>query len=252
MNLVYRLATAASIAAFSLLRWDVRIEGTGNVPAEGGAVLATNHIGYLDFVFSGYGVRQATRRRVRFVAKREVFDHRVSGPLMRAMGHIAVDRGGNTGVALRDVSHALTQGDLVGMFPEGTINLSFVPGSGRPGAAKMAMDAGVPLIPGAIWGSQRIWTKRKRFKPSRKAVVTVRFGEPITYEPGESPVQVHERLMASIRMMVDELQRRDADGASGGPDAWWLPAHLGGGAPTAARAEAVAREERIRRRRERR
>ncbi len=251
MNPVYATATGVSITAFTTLRWDVRVSGAQHIPATGGGVIATNHVGYLDFVFSGYGAGKRNGRRVRFVAKREVFDNRYAGPLMRSMRHIPVDRGGNTTSALREVAAALDAGDLVGMFPEGTIDRSFVAQAGRPGAARMAITAGVPLIPGAIWGSQRIFSKGHKLQAARGTVVMVSFGPPIDYTPDENPTVVHERLMASIRKQVDELQRSYPQRPAAGEQEWWQPAHLGGSAPTPEQAQAWAREEATDRRRKR-
>jgi 1-acyl-sn-glycerol-3-phosphate acyltransferase len=251
VNPVYATAIAASLTSFQALRWDVRVSGVEHVPATGPAVVATNHVGYLDFVFAGYGVREQGRRRLRFVAKREVFDHPVTGPLMRSMGHIAVDRGGDTSLAMREVAQALADGDLVGMFPEGTISPSFVPLEGRPGAARMAMEAGVPLIPGAIWGTQRIFTKGRRFRAAPGTSVLISFGPALEYTPDEEPMAVHRRLMDDIRAQVDLLQRIYPQRPAGPGDDWWLPAHLGGGAPTPEEAERRAREEREARRRRR-
>lgn len=249
MNPVYASVIGTCLTAFKALDWDVRVTGVEHVPATGAGVVATNHIGYLDFVFAGYGVREQGKRRLRFVAKREVFDHKLSGPLMRAMGHIAVDRGGDTAAAMREVADALAAGDLVGMFPEGTISRSFVPLPGRPGAARMAIEAGVPLIPGAVWGTQRIYTKGRRFEAARGTVVTVAFGPPIPYEQGEEPLAVHERLMASIGELVDRASRTYPQSPAGPDDTWWLPAHLGGTAPTPEEAASRAQEEQQARRR---
>ena len=248
---VYAVTTAACLTAFELFRWDVRVVGAELIPGSGPAILATNHIGYLDFVFAGYGARQRSGRRVRFVAKREVFDHPVSGPWMRAMRHIPVDRDGRLRDLVGEVGNALAAGDLVGMFPEGTINRSFVPTFARTGAARLAVRAGVPLIPGAIWGSQRIFTKGRRLRPAAGTVVTVRFGPPVAYQSGENPAAVHARLMAAIRELADVAQRRYPQRPAGAEDRWWQPAHLGGSAPTPAEAERQAREEAARRRRPR-
>lgn len=248
MNPVYATVIATCLTAFKALRWQIHVSGVEHVPAEGPGVVATNHIGYLDFVFAGYGVREQGRRRLRFVAKREVFDHRVSGPLMRAMRHIPVDRAGDTNLAMAEVAEALADGDLVGMFPEGTISRSFVPLPGRPGAARMAMEAGVPLIPGAVWGTQRIHTKGRKPTAARGTVISVAFGPPVAYDPAEDPLDVHQRLMAAIGELVDRLQRAYPQSPSGPDDAWWQPAHLGGSAPTPEEARRRAEEEAERRR----
>lgn len=243
VNPVYSAVIAACLTGFKLASWDVRVTGAEHVPVEGGGVVATNHVGYLDFVFSGYGVRQQGKRRLRFVAKREVFDNPVSGPLMRAMEHIPVDRGGDTHTAMREVARALEEGDLVGMFPEGTISRSFVPLDGRPGAVRMAMGADVPLIPGAVWGTQRIYTKGRKPDLARGAAIRVAFGPRVAYAADEDPLAVHERLMAAVGELVDDLQRSYPQQPRSRDDAWWQPAHLGGTAPTPEEAAARAREE---------
>lgn len=247
-NPTYTFVIGVVLTVFKLLRWDVRVSGVEHVPVSGGAVVATNHVGYLDFVFSGYGVRKQGKRRLRFVAKREVFDNRISGPLMRGMGHIPVDRGGQTEHAMRDAIAALGKGDMVGMFPEGTISRSFVPLAGRPGAVRMAMGAGVPLIPGAVWGTQRIYTKGRKPRPAWGTVVTVVFGPPVAFEAGEDPVAVHARLMAAIGELVSELQESYPQRPASPEDAWWQPAHLGGTAPTVEEAERRAAQDSAERR----
>lgn len=247
MNPVYATAVGASVSMFSLLRWNIRVTGAEYLPRVGPAVLATNHVSYFDFIFAGYGARQQGRR-VRFVAKAEVFDHHISGPLMRQMRHIRVERGGDTEAAMREADRALSEGDVVGMFPEGTISRSFVPLSGRPGAARMAIENGVPLVPGAVWGSQRIFTKGREFTAARGTAVSIDFGPPVAYSPDEDPFEVHRRLMEAIGELVDRAQRRYPQQPAGPEDRWWLPAHLGGDAPTpeeaAARAQAEADERR--------
>lgn len=247
MNPVYAVVIALALTVFRLLRWKVVVTGAEHVPAAGAAVVATNHVSYLDFIFCGAGTRHQGKRRVRFVAKRETFTHPVSGPLMRAMKHISVDRGGDTDATMAEVRQALADGDLVGMFPEGTINRSFVPGDARPGAARMAMESGVPLVPCAIWGSQRIFTKGRSFRAVRNVVITVEFGEPILYETGDDPVEVTDRLMAAIAEMVDRAQRDYPQQPAPGEE-WWQPAHLGGGAPTPDEAQAIAEAEAAERR----
>src|SRR4051812_9297968 len=119
--------------------------------------MVINHIGYLDFTYAGLAARPA-RRLVRFMAKQEVFTHKVSGPLMRGMHHIPVDREAGAG-SYRTAVDALRAGEIVGVFPEATISRSFELKDFKAGAARMASEAGVPLLPTIIWGSQRGWTK---------------------------------------------------------------------------------------------
>src|SRR5258705_776786 len=154
---VYPPVIAAARLLFRALDVRFRVEGAEHIPTSGGAVLASNHIGYLDFIFCGWGARPSGRL-VRFMAKKSVFDHRISGPLMRGMHHIPVDR--DAGLAsYRPALAALKAGEVVGVFPEATISRSFTIKEMKTGAARIASAAGVPIIPMALWGSERLWTK---------------------------------------------------------------------------------------------
>jgi len=251
MELVYPPVIGMTVTMFKIMNWPISIEGADHVPAQGPGVVATNHVGYLDFTFVGYGVRPRGRL-VRFLAKQEIFDHRVAGPLMRGMKHIPVDRFGRATDALTASVDALRAGELIGMFPEGTISRSFVPAPGKNGTARMAIAAGAPLVPGAVWGSQRILTKDRPRNLQRGVPITVAFGEPVEYRADEDPTQVTDRLMARIRELVDHAAAAYPDKPSGDDDRWWLPAHLGGTAPTVGEAKEMAAREAAARRARRR
>lgn len=248
MEPVYRPVIGAARAVLAVMSWRVSTTGAHHLPATGPAVVATNHIGYLDFVFVGYAARER-KRLVRFMAKKEVFEHRISGPLMRGMKHIPADRFGDTGEVVRLAVEALGRGEVLGMFPEGTISRSFVPDEGKTGAARIAMEAGVPLIPGAVWGTQRILTKGRPRNFQRNIDITVDLAPPVEYVRGDDPGVVTKQLMAVIAELVDRAQRRYAQQPSGSDDTWWLPAHLGGTAPTVEESKAMAGRERESRRR---
>jgi len=210
------------------LRFD--IGGTEHVPREGGAVLVSNHIGYLDFVFCGLAARPA-KRLVRFMAKESVFRHRVSGPLMRAMKHIPVDRAAGE-QAYGHALEALRRGEIIGVFPEATISESFTLKSFKTGAARLAADAGVPLLPMALWGTQRLWTKGGPRNLGRSRLpVTMRVGEQIRPDQGERMGALSQRLRARVQELLEDAQRAYPGRPSGPDDRWWLPRHLGGTAP---------------------
>ena len=138
------------------------VAGSENLPDTGGALLALNHTGYFDFIFGGTAANLHGRRLVRFMAKKEVFDVPVVGALMRKMKHIPVDRSAGAGTSALDAAvTSLRAGNLVGIFPEATISRSFEIKDIKTGAARIAKEAGVPLIPVVLWGSQRVWTKRR-------------------------------------------------------------------------------------------
>jgi 1-acyl-sn-glycerol-3-phosphate acyltransferase len=251
MELVYRPVVALAVGVFKAMGWRIDVRGAEHIPLEGPAVLASNHVGYLDFTFLGYGALPR-KRLVRFLAKQEVFDHRVSGPLMRGMRHIPVDRFGRATDALPAAVDALRRGEVIGMFPEATISRSFVPRAGKTGAARMAMAAGAPLIPSAVWGSQRILTKGRPRNLQRGVAISVAYGRPLAYEPDDDPTEVTKRLMERIVDLVEELWSTYPQRPAGEHDRWWLPAHLGGTAPTIEAAEELAAQERIARRARRR
>lgn len=241
----YKPVVEALIAMMKVRRWRVSVDGAHHVPLTGPAVLASNHIGYLDFVFVGRGALEHKRRYTRFVAKEEVWRNPVAGRLMTGMRHIPVDRFGDVASVMDAVHAKLEQGELVGMFPEGTISRSFVPMTMFPGAAKMAQRAGAPLIPVAVWGCHRLMTKgRNDLKTATDIDITVSFGPAIAYEPDEDPKAITERLAESIGGLVDAAQRSYPQEPRDEDDRWWLPAHLGGTAPTPEEATRMAREER--------
>ncbi|MCZ7415610.1 MULTISPECIES: lysophospholipid acyltransferase family protein [unclassified Streptomyces] len=229
-ELVYPPVVRAALTWFKALDLRFDIEGTEHVPHDGGAVLVSNHISYLDFIFAGKAALPA-KRLVRFMAKESVFRHKVSGPLMRAMKHIPVDRSAGLD-AYRHAVSALRSGEVVGVFPEATISESFTLKEFKSGAARMAQEADVPLLPVALWGTQRLWTKgRSRDFGRNHFPITIRVGAPLRPRAGESVAAVTERLRERVQELLEAAQRAYPARPKDSEDAWWLPAHLGGSAP---------------------
>jgi 1-acyl-sn-glycerol-3-phosphate acyltransferase len=209
------------------LKFDFR--GIENLPDQkhGGAILAINHISYLDFALAGTAALPM-KRYVRFMAKKEIFDNKLAGPLMRGMHHISVDRSSGSAsfvAALR----ALRAGEIIGIFPEGTISVSFEVKELKSGAVRLAQAAGVPVIPTIIWGSQRLWTKKvKRNLRRNKVPISVTFGAPIHFEKG-GDVEAGEALLRETMLtMLHEVQAAYPDSHLGQR---WAPVRLGGTAP---------------------
>jgi len=235
------ITLARGIFAMQGLRFTVR--GSELVPRVGGAVMAINHVGYLDFTYAGLAARPAGRL-VRFMAKHEVFVHRVSGPLMRGMHHIPVDRDSGAG-SYRHAVEALRAGEIVGIFPEATISRSFELKDFKAGAARMAVAAGVPLLPTVIWGSQRVWTKGHPKRLGRTRVpISITVGEPMDVDPAADAVAVAADLRARMERLLHEAQETYVDHPASSSDRWWQPARLGGTAPTPEEAESLDRQER--------
>jgi 1-acyl-sn-glycerol-3-phosphate acyltransferase len=242
-DFVYPPVLAFTRSVFALQGLRFTLVGTEHIPRTGGAVLAINHVGYFDFTYAGYAALPR-KRVVRFMAKQEVFTHPVAGPLMRGMRHIPVDR--KEGAAsYRKALEALRSGELVGVFPEATISRSFELKDFKSGAARMAAAAKVPLVPVVIWGSQRVWTKDvpKRLGRTRTPV-TISVGEPI--EASRDAVATTALLRERMTALLHAAQESYPD--KPGPEGdWWLPARLGGSAPTPERAAELDAEEAARR-----
>ncbi|WDZ84927.1 lysophospholipid acyltransferase family protein [Micromonospora cathayae] len=236
-ELVYPPVIAACKTMFRVLDLKITIEGAHHVPRTGGAVLAANHVSYLDFIFCGLGA-QESKRLVRFMAKSEVFAHKVSGPLMRGMRHISVNRAAGAG-SFNEAMAALRRGEVVGVFPEATISRSFTVKSLKTGTVRMAQEAGVPVLPVALWGGQRIWTKDRKPTLTRHVPITILIGEPLDPAGYQYAGKMNADLKARLTALVDRAQREYPDQPSGPDDAWWQPAHLGGTAPTPEQAAAM-------------
>lgn len=208
--------------------------GEAHVPKNGPAILAMNHIGYLDFAIAGTAVLPSGRL-VRFMAKKEIFDNPIAGPLMRGMKHISVDRK-NGGPSFIAALRALKKGEIVGVFPEATISQSFELKEMKNGVVRLAMESGAPILPTVIWGSQRVWTKNvKRDFGHRKYPIFVSIGEPINFS-AENDVDESMRIL-ELRMhdLLSQVQNDYPDSPVGQP---WAPARLGGTAPTPQEIEA--------------
>jgi 1-acyl-sn-glycerol-3-phosphate acyltransferase len=238
-DLTYPPIIVTALTAFRALGIRFRLSGTEHVPRSGGVLLAFNHIGYADFVFGGFAARPS-RRLVRFMAKRELFDHKLTGPLMRSLHHIEVDRG--AGVAsYRQAVQYLRDGEAVGIFPEATISRAFVIKELKTGAVRIAAEAGVPLLPVIMWGTHRMITKDHPKDFSRGKTIAIAVGEPM-HPTGEDPAAETAELQRRMEELLDQVIR-DYPADEQPPGSWWLPAAYGGSAPTLEEAAALDAEE---------
>jgi 1-acyl-sn-glycerol-3-phosphate acyltransferase len=160
-----------TIGTFVRVVAPLRVYGSERVPANGGLVVAANHFSWIDPPALG----AASPRTLYYMAKVEA--HRVPGlgQLMRTFGAFPVRRGESDRDAVRTMRQIVRDGNALGMFAEGTRQRGGVPGPVQAGAAMVAINEGVPLVPAAIHGSQ-FW-RLGNFKP-----VSVAWGEPMTFD----------------------------------------------------------------------
>ena len=240
---VYTPVVVAAQGAFKVLGLKLEVTGGQHVPRTGGAVLASNHVSYLDFIFAGLGAHPSGRY-VRFMAKDSIWKNPVAGPLMRGMKHIPVDRDAGA-ESFRVALDALRAGEVVGIFPEATISRSFELKEFKSGAPRLAQDAGVPLVPTVVWGTQRMMTKGRPRDFSRGKAVSVSVGTPIDVPAGADLDAVGAALHHQMAQMLDDAIARYPQAPSGPDDTWWRPARLGGTAPTLAEATRMDRLEAV-------
>jgi 1-acyl-sn-glycerol-3-phosphate acyltransferase len=177
------------------LLFRLRARGLENVPAQGGAVLAANHTSNLDPW--PLGLPLFPRRWLRFMAKSELYWFPLRY-VLRAAGAFQVRRGEGDTDAIETAIELAREGEIVVMFPEGTRRRKGLrkkhEARAHTGAARIARDAGVPLVPAAIRGTDRL---------SRLGPFRVVYGTPI--EVGEDTQETTERLMAAIESLEATL-----------------------------------------------
>jgi 1-acyl-sn-glycerol-3-phosphate acyltransferase len=213
---VYRLARAILIPWLRhWFRW--HIEGLEHLPRRGPALLAFNHIAYLDPLAIAVVVDRAGRRP-RFLTKSELFRDRRIAWALRGTGQIEVKRGTSDATkALEDALQALERGEIVVIFPEGTVttkeDLSPLPA--KSGVARLSLASGVPVTPCGIWGTANIWPKGQRNRWTPRQLIAVQVGSPLRLdadpeEPATMP-KAAGAIQREIARLVDGLKPLVAD-----------------------------------------
>ena len=210
----------------------IAYSGEENIPDRGGAVIAINHTSYVDFLPAALAVHRR-RRRLRFMIKAEMQQVKVVNFLIKHTRTIPVDRGAGAdayAVAVR----RLREGELVGVYPEATISRSFELKEFKSGAARMATEADVPIVPVIVWGAHRIWTKDHPRNIGRKKVpITVQVGAPV--RAANDIASTNAALREAMTTLLHQAQHRYPHPAG----AYWVPRRLGGSAPTLAEAAQI-------------
>jgi 1-acyl-sn-glycerol-3-phosphate acyltransferase len=197
--------------------WRPEVTGAEHVPETGGAILASNHLSILDSVFLPFMLK----RPVTFTAKSEYFTSRhpamrLMGRYLRATGQIPVDRDGARAAqaTLEAALALLRQGQLFGIYPEGTRSPDGRLYRGRPGVGWLAMNSGLPVIPVAMSGTDRVLPPGHSVP--RLGKVRIKIGKPLTFsaEPGpdgrpEAPGKVRRAIADEVVRAIHELSGQE-------------------------------------------
>jgi 1-acyl-sn-glycerol-3-phosphate acyltransferase len=244
---VFRFLEIAVTSAVRTVGPRITYYGEENIPQTGGAVIAVNHTSYIDWMPASIAVYHR-RRRLRYMIKTEMQDVKIVGFLMRHTKMIPVDRSAGA-AAYAAAVQSLREGELIAVYPEATISRSFELKEFKTGAARMAREAGVPIIPLIVWGAHRMWTKDHPRKLLRNRVpITVMIGEPLRATDSV------EQTDAALREAMTEMLQRAQLGYPQPKGSYWVPRRLGGSAPTmpeAKRLDDAELAERARKRAER-
>ncbi len=220
MDAVWPVGRAVVYPLCRLLRW--RIVGLGSLPRDGAALLASNHISFLDpMAILWLGDRR--RRQVRFLAKAELWDVGFFRFFLTRTRQIPVDRRSLSTVgSLGAAAAALHGGECVCVYPEGTISGDLEPMAAKTGVARLAARTGVPVTPVGVWGTHRLSTKGRPAHFAVGVAVTIAVGDPIPVGPDDDAFEATDRIMAAVvdcvataRRVYPQVPRRRDDG-------WWV------------------------------
>jgi 1-acyl-sn-glycerol-3-phosphate acyltransferase len=193
-----------------------RFEDLDRIPRTGPAIIAANHISYLDPFANGYAVMKAGRRP-RFLAKDDLFKIPVVGTVIRGAHQIPVDRGSGGSAPLVSAGKALEAGEVVVIYPEGTVTKDpdSLPMQGKTGTTRLSLMSGVPITPMASWGGQTVWQKSGRGSLKFGRPIWVKAGPPIDLSDRASQLDdlnaLHEmtgELMTALTALVLDLRGR--------------------------------------------
>ncbi len=221
----FRLAEFVVPSVVALNGTKITYHGLGNIPARGGAVIALNHTSYVDWIPASIAAKER-KRRLRFMIKAEMADVKAVNYVIKHCQLIPVDRtvGGD---AYAVAVQKLREGELVGLHPEATISRSFELRAFKTGAARLALEAQVPIIPFIVWGAHRIWPKDHPKKLIRNKIpIIVAVGRPIP------PLGTPEQLNDVLRQAMNSILHRVQDEYPHPEGEYWVPRRLGGGAPS--------------------
>jgi 1-acyl-sn-glycerol-3-phosphate acyltransferase len=192
--LIYRVARGLFATLVFSRRGGIRVQGLERVPTEGGMILASVHLSELDPPALAVALR---KRRLRAMAKEELWDNRLFGAIIKGIGAFPVKRGAGDTESIRTCIAILQAGEAVIVFPEGHRNDGVSLNPMLSGVAMLSKKAGVPVVPAGISGTRK----------GDKGPVTVIFGEPFRYEDSFSEGRATSEK-AARQIFLEELEQR--------------------------------------------
>lgn len=223
MEIAYPVAAGLLRMPFRYgLRWTT--EGLERIPATGPVILASNHVSYLDPLVIGMAADRR-HRRIRFLAKDELFRKQPLAGFLRAAGQIPVARGtADAATSLDAAVDALHGGECVVVFPEGTISLDLEPMAGKTGTARLAAASGIAVTPVGMWGAHRIMFKGRKPDWRTGVAVSVVVGEPVAIAPDEDLRTATDRIMGGVCAAVARAREIYPQVPAADADDWWVRA----------------------------
>ena len=174
--------------------YKVEYVGVENIPENGGFILASNQIDALDPVFIGLGME---KRQLHFMGKKELFENPIVKKFLTKLNGFPIVRGSADSDALNYAIRVVKEGNILGIFPEGTRSKDYKPARAKSGVAMIAHEAKAPVLPVSVYNSDEM---------KKKSKITVRFGELIPYENlGMSEEATREETKACAKMIMSEI-----------------------------------------------
>jgi putative phosphoserine phosphatase / 1-acylglycerol-3-phosphate O-acyltransferase len=202
-----RLWSIVSVIANVLMRavFQVHIEGESNVPSQGPAIIAFNHVSVIDGPAVGIVVARTRGRESRFLVAAEIFRRRLPGWVLRSFDQIPIRRGQGDSDALEQAVRTVTAGAIAAIAPEGQVNVDGASEMQRfhRGVARLALATMAPVIPIGIWGTQDRWPRsgRRYGRPWRPRLAFV-FGDPLSPTDEDDLAAFTQRVREAIEVQV--------------------------------------------------
>ena len=202
--MIYWLSTSI-LTPFSMFLLK-EIRGLDNLPKEGGFVLASNHCSYLDPIVIPILFLKQFKRKVHYLAKKELFKPWMLNKVLKAAEIIPIDRTGKDKGALKEALKALKEGEIISLFPEGGRSRTGRIQKGKTGVARLALWAKAPVVPIGIKGSYDIWPAHKKIFKLKKGI-ELNIGKPMYFDKYYNKKITKKLLTDVTRKIMKEVAR---------------------------------------------